>query len=94
VLPAGHDSYEAADVAQVFAELGALRLIITRFDTARRYGGVLAAAAEGPLPLAAASVSPFVGDGLVGLNPIGLSRVLLRDPQAEMVNQEFLEVKA
>ena len=93
VLPAGHDSHEAADVARVFVELGAQRLIITRLDTARRYGGVLAAAADGHLPLAAASVSPFVGDGLVALNPMGLARVLLRDPEMAMVDQDFLEDK-
>ena len=57
VLPAGGDALETADIAAAFASLGATRMIATRLDIARRYGGLLAAASQ-PLAFAAAGVAP------------------------------------
>ena len=67
VLPAGLDAAEAADTAAAFKAAGAEALVATRLDTARRLGGVLAAAAI--LPLAEAGVAADVADGLVAATP-------------------------
>lgn len=77
VLPAGSDPLESADAAQVFAGLGATRLLATRLDISRRLGGLLAAA-DGPhLAFSDVSVTPNVGDGLSAINPVSLARLLL-----------------
>lgn len=79
VLPAGGDPYEYEDIAYVFAELGVTRLVATRIDTARRIGGILAAASTG-LSFAAAGASPVIADGLYPLTPTALARLILNDP--------------
>jgi MinD-like ATPase involved in chromosome partitioning or flagellar assembly len=47
VLPAGMDAEESADVAAALAACGVRLLVGTRFDVARRIGGLLAAAGMG-----------------------------------------------
>ena len=54
---------EAAELAALYSEIGATRLISTRLDTARRYGGILAAADAGKLAFAEMGVAPGIGDG-------------------------------
>ncbi|MCW5750607.1 MAG: hypothetical protein KIT81_05615 [Alphaproteobacteria bacterium] len=81
VLPAGIDPLEAADIAGVFAGLGARRLILSKLDAARRFGAVLHAAEATGLALAEATGSPYIGQGLHALDPRQLARLLLRDPQ-------------
>lgn len=44
VYPAGSDPYEADEVARAFSFIGVEKMIITRIDAARRFGGVLNAA--------------------------------------------------
>lgn len=44
VYPAGSDPYEADEVARAFSFIGVEKMIITRIDTARRFGSVLNAA--------------------------------------------------
>ncbi|MDQ2802735.1 MAG: GTP-binding protein [Pseudomonadota bacterium] len=68
VLPVGYCPAEAADIAARYAESGATALIATRFDLARRLGGILAAADSG-LALAEAGHGPGAADGLVPLTP-------------------------
>jgi flagellar biosynthesis protein FlhF len=77
VLPAGLDPAEAADLAQAHAQHGAQLLVATRLDSARRLGGVLAAAAAG-LPLAEAGIGPGAADGLVPMTPELLAARLTR----------------
>jgi len=60
-----------------FSEAGASRLIATKLDISRRLGGVLSAADAGRLALAAAGVSPNIGDGLAPINPVSLARLIL-----------------
>lgn len=67
VLPAGMDPGEAGDIAAAFTEAGATFLIATRLDTARRLGGILAAAEH--LVLAEAGIGPGAADGLVAMTP-------------------------
>lgn len=76
VLPGGLDAMEAGDLAAAFADCGALRLIATRLDIARRLGGVLAAAAH--LPFAEAGIGPHAADGLVPMTADRLAALLQR----------------
>jgi len=76
VLPAGLDVAEAGEIAAAGREMGARLLIGTRFDLARRLGGILAAGMAG-LALAEAGVGPGAADGLVALTPEFLAKRLL-----------------
>ncbi|WP_149536190.1 flagellar biosynthesis protein FlhF [Siccirubricoccus phaeus] len=72
VLPAGLDADEASEIARAYAALGARHLLPTRLDTARRLGGVLAAAAAGLL-LTEAGTGPGAAAGLTPLDPAWLA---------------------
>ncbi len=85
VLPAGGDAEEMADAALAFARIGCRRLIVTRLDAARRYGGLIGAAAAGKLALAAVGCSASIPHGLKDLTPLALARVLLRDPRQPLL---------
>ena len=76
VLSAGGDSADIADAAEIFSAAGADALHVTRLDCARRYGGIIAAAVAGGMPIAEASATPFVANGLSSLNPVSLARLL------------------
>lgn len=75
VLPAGLDPAEAADIAGIFARMGARRLIVTRLDGARRHGGLLAAARGGDLALAGMSRSPWIAEPLETPDALALARL-------------------
>lgn len=77
VLPAGGDPADCAEAATVFAELGAQRLIVTKIDAARRFGGLLSAAQAGHFALMATSASPTISDPLLPLDSASLARLLL-----------------
>jgi flagellar biosynthesis protein FlhF len=64
VMAAGGCPVESGELGQLFAEAGATRLIPTRIDAARRYGGILAAAEMGRLSFAEFGVSPEIVGGL------------------------------
>lgn len=76
-VPAGIDPFEAQEAAESFAEAGAVYLLATRLDAARRFGGVLAAANGGRLTVCEASMSPNVARGLSPINAVSLARLLL-----------------
>jgi flagellar biosynthesis protein FlhF len=76
VMAAGGDALEAAEIARAFAAIGAVRMIATRLDTARRHGGILAATSTG-LALAELGASPTIGDGLLPASAASLARTLL-----------------
>lgn len=75
VLPAGVDPAEAQDISAIFAGLGCTRLLPTRLDAARRFGGVVAAAAAG-LALAQGAATPYVAQGLAPITALSLARLL------------------
>jgi len=79
VLAAGGDASEAADIAEIFSDLGANRLIVTRIDTTRRLGSVLAAVHSGGLAISEISITPFIAEGLKPVNPVALSRLFMHD---------------
>jgi flagellar biosynthesis protein FlhF len=80
VMASGGDPFEAAEMAEAFASIGATRLFTTRLDTTRRLGSMLAAAEAGQLALCDVSASPHVASGLSSISPISLARLLI--PQA------------
>lgn len=77
VLPAGGDAAETADMANLYAQMGATRMIVTRMDIARRYGGIIAAAQAARLPLADVSISHRVVEGLSPITPGVLARLVM-----------------
>ena len=77
VLAAGGDVAESAELGSLYAEIGATRLIASRVDAARRYGGVFAAAETGKLALAEFGVSPEIARGLAFLGADALARLMM-----------------
>ena len=76
VAAAGGDAMEMAEAADVFADLGARRLMATRLDIARRLGGLLDVAERSRMALADVSATPFIAQGLLTLNPLSLARLM------------------
>ena len=77
VMPAGVDPSESMETAEAFAEAGAIYLLATRLDAARRFGGVLAAADAGRLTMCEASMSQNITRGLSPINAVSLANLLL-----------------
>lgn len=77
VMPAGIDPYESGETAEAFAEAGAVYLLATRLDAARRFGGILSAADAGRLTVCEASLSQNVSRGLSPVNAVSLAKLLL-----------------
>lgn len=91
-MAAGGEAAEAAEAATAFASAGATRLLATRLDTARRYGGLLHAALEAGLRFSDVSIAPSVARGLHPLDAAHLARLLLRDPYRSVpIRSEFEE---
>ena len=80
VLPAGGDSFDTMEMARVFRDLGASRMIVTRLDMVRRLGSVIAAANAHTLAFAEAGVSADIATGLMPIDPVVLARFLLPKP--------------
>jgi flagellar biosynthesis protein FlhF len=77
VIPAGLDSQEAVDMARIFREAGADRMIITKTDMVRRMGSLLAMAHQAEMALTEMSQSPRATDPLIPLNPVTFARLML-----------------
>lgn len=86
VLPANTNAEEAGEMAEVFAAIGAQRLLSTRIDAARRLGALLAAAHQGALAFADVSATAKVADGLSPLNAKRLTQLLM--PRAQNVTMQ------
>ncbi len=87
VIPANTNAEEAGEMAEIFAAVGAQRLIATRVDVARRLGGVLSAAHQGALAFADISATAQVGDGLSQLNAKRLTQLLMPRAQTAKIQQ-------
>lgn len=60
---AGMDTSEAEDITRAFGFLGIRKLLVTRADTARRYGSILSAASAGGLAFCnVSSTSKVIGE--------------------------------
>lgn len=77
VMGAGADAEESGEIARIFSTMGVRRMLTTRLDVARRLGGLLNAAHEGGLSFAEMSDTPQVAEGLQGMNPKKLSKILM-----------------
>lgn len=77
VMAAGGDPVEATEMAEVFAELGATRLLATRLDMTRRLGAVLGAADVGQFMICEVSINPHVANGLCPITPVSMARLLV-----------------
>ncbi len=75
-LPAGLDSADSIELVGNFAAIGVRRLLVTRVDTARRLGALLAVADIG-VAFAGIGVGPMIGTGVTPLTAAGLARLLL-----------------
>lgn len=84
VAPASGDADDFVDLATIFSSLGVRRLIVTRIDTTRRLGGILAAVDAANLALAQVSITPYVAQGLSTINPLSLARLLVEVPTAKV----------
>ena len=87
VLPANTNADEAGEMAEIFAAVGAQRLIATRVDVARRLGGLLSAAHQGALAFADISATAQVADGLSQLNSKRLTQLLMPRAQQAKIQQ-------
>lgn len=77
VLPAGIDSEESAEIAMTFSVLGVKRLVPTRLDFARRFGGILSAAERARLSFTEGSHTPQVAQGILTLTPEIMANLLM-----------------
>ncbi len=95
VTPASGDAEDMADMADIFASIGAKRMITTRVDVARRLGGLISAADKANLSFAQISITPYLANGLHNINPRAMARLLLnvpaRKPQKSNVNNQSTE---
>jgi flagellar biosynthesis protein FlhF len=87
VMGCGLDALEAAELADIFASLGARRVIATRADITRRYAGVLTALTKGQMALAGVSDSPFVAHPLHPGRPLDLAERLLGRPDPAAITR-------
>lgn len=78
VLPAGLDSEDSMDIIRGFGHASIQRIIATRLDTSRRFGNILAAAAEAGLAFSHYSDSPNVVDCCHTLDDEQLAKFLLQ----------------
>jgi flagellar biosynthesis protein FlhF len=86
VMAAGGDSSEAAEMGEIYAQLGVTRLLSTRLDATRRLGAILAAADAADAMFCEVAVSPHVASGLVAINPVSLARLLIADPDEHVTD--------
>lgn len=77
-LSAGGDSLETMDMVEAFSAIPFARLLVTRADSARRFGGVLVAAASHNLAFCNVSSSSSVVDALPPVDAALLAQLLLR----------------
>lgn len=78
-LAAGADAEESGEIARCFGVVGVSRMIVTRTDAVRRFGGLLTAARRGGLEFAAMTGSPAAADPLSAVTPSSLARLFLPD---------------
>ncbi len=77
VFAAGGDGADGAERAQIFADLGCTRAIVTQLDATRRLGSVLAMVDAAKLAFAEAGIAAEIADGITPFTPALLARLLL-----------------
>lgn len=94
VLPAGGDARESGEMARAFATLGVRRLLPSRIDIARRFGGLIEAAHQGGLSFTDASHTSKVADGLKPVTPDVLSGLFMPRPKSTQSNSSSQKNKS
>lgn len=80
IAPAGIDPYEAREISETYAALGVKRFITTKIDVARRYASILTIAENGKMAFSGVGITPYLGDGIEGLDALKLAKLLTRIP--------------
>jgi flagellar biosynthesis protein FlhF len=75
VLASGGDPKEAADICLAFKGLGANRLMVTKIDTSRRFGHLLAMGEV--FKFCQYSTSPYIAQSLCSFSPQSLAQLFL-----------------
>lgn len=88
VIGAGGDAAETADIADIFAETGAKKLIATRLDMTQKIGPILSAAYKSRLELSEVSITPSVAKGLCPLSADALTKLIIPEEYARMEAQK------
>lgn len=78
VIAAGGDVYETAEVASAFAPLGIRRMLVTRVNSARRFGGLLTAANAAGIAFSNISTASSVPQPIERLDSTRLAALLLK----------------
>ncbi len=97
VLAAGGDPYEMQDTAAAFKDVGSTRFMMTRFDAAKRFGGLLSILFKERLEFSAMSCGPEIGSRLKEASSANLFAVLkayLPDVMAQKMPAEAAAPKA
>ena len=78
VVPSGGDALEAEEIARAYSFVGTRRMLVTKADTARRCGSILATAMVGDLDFSMLCAAPNVVEPCRSLNPETLSKLLVK----------------
>lgn len=81
VMAAGGDPQESAEIGEIYAGLGATRMLATRLDMTRRLGSLLSAADAGRMMFCDVCATPQVANGVSPVNPVVLAQLLMPDYQ-------------
>ena len=76
-MDAGKNTFEAVEIADIFAEIGARFLLPTRLDLTRRIGALLSVAACCEFGFCSASVSSSIAKGLSPVDGEALAKLVL-----------------
>jgi flagellar biosynthesis protein FlhF len=77
VFAAGADAADGIERAEIFADLGCSRAIVTQLDATRRLGSVLAMMEAAKFGFAEAGIAADIADGMLPFTPALLARLLL-----------------
>lgn len=78
-MDTGRNTFEAVEIAEIFAKIGASCLLPTRLDLTRRIGAVLSVAACCGFSFCAASVSSSIANGLAPIDSKSLAKLVLTE---------------
>ena len=76
-MDAGKNTFEAVEIADIFAGIGARFLLPTRLDLTRRIGALLSVAACCEFGFCSASVSSSIAKGLSPVDGEALAKLVL-----------------
>ncbi len=75
----GRNTFEAVEIAEIFAKIGARCLLPTKLDLTRRIGSIMSVAACCDFSFCAASVSSSIANGLAPIDSQSLAKLVLTE---------------